>query len=56
MKSKDVASWITKDHQQWLDMPRAEGKTVVDGAMRKYKIDLLQSELNLIKETDNQEF
>jgi len=40
VKSKDVARWITKDHKQWLDMPRAKGKSVVDGALRKFKIDL----------------
>ena len=40
VKSKDVAKLISEQHREWLNMPRAEGKTVIDGNLRKFKIDL----------------
>ena len=40
VKSKDVAKLISEQHKEWLNMPRAEGKTVIDGNLRKFKIDL----------------
>ena len=40
VKSKDVAKLISEQHKEWLNMPRAEGKSVIDGNLRKFKIDL----------------
>ena len=40
VKSKHVAKLISEQHQQWLNMPRAEGKSVIYGNSRKFKIEL----------------
>ena len=40
VKSKHIAKLISEQHQQWLNMPRAEGKSVIDDNLRKFKIEL----------------
>ena len=38
--SRVVSETITREHQDWLNKPRPDGKTVMDADTRKFRIDL----------------